>query len=76
MARQRLISDVITAPASWACYLFNGDCSGMENDDIQECNDWVEGVLVPGGWHVTGCNDEPCFIDGTDMLNYTILQWT
>ena len=27
--------------AHWASYLFNGDSSGMEDSDIQDCDDWL-----------------------------------
>lgn len=36
----------LTAPSSWACYLINADCSGMEDDEISACDAWLkaEGV--------------------------------
>ena len=27
--------------AQWASYLFNGDSSGMEESDIQDCDNWL-----------------------------------
>ena len=40
-----------TAPAHWACYFMNDDCSGMDDDDIVAADafiDWV-GLGAPVG---------------------------
>lgn len=36
----------LTAPSHWACYLFYGDASGLEDADIEACDSWLkaEGV--------------------------------
>ena len=44
--------DTITAPAGWACYLVNGDCSGMNNEDITDCDAMIA-ALAP--WYVVDC---------------------
>jgi hypothetical protein len=44
--------NVITAPADWACYLINGDCSGMEDDDIAACDKWANDLYKDAGWYV------------------------
>jgi hypothetical protein len=43
-----------TAPSHWACYLINGDCSGMDDADIAACDGWAD--TLPG--HVVGCTEE------------------
>ena len=45
----------LTAPSHWASYLINDDCSGMDNDDIEACDSWVNwlGLGAP-----TDCADE------------------
>ncbi len=30
----------LTAPSAWASYLFNGDASGMSEDDLVACDSW------------------------------------
>ena len=29
-------------PAHWACYLINGDGSGLEDSDIAACDEWLD----------------------------------
>ncbi len=63
-----------TAPAHWACYLINGDCSGMEEEDIVACDSWT--ATLPGS--VASCTSEeeeahPGFLrwhDATDFCPY------
>lgn len=43
-----------TAPSHWACYLINGDCSGMDARDIRACDNWAD--TLPG--MVTSCTSE------------------
>lgn len=31
----------LTAPSHWASYLINGDASGLEDCDINECDRWL-----------------------------------
>ena len=45
----------LTAPAYWACYLINGDASGMEESEIAECDAWLESVGLGGP---VGCEEE------------------
>jgi hypothetical protein len=32
----------ITAPSAWASYLINADPSGLEDEEIAECDAWIE----------------------------------
>jgi hypothetical protein len=48
-------TDTVEAPAYWACYLINGDASGMEDDEIAECDRWCESL---GEWSIVGCPSE------------------
>jgi len=32
--------ETFTAPAYWACYLINGDASGMKDNEIKQADDW------------------------------------
>lgn len=34
--------ETYTLPAYWACYLINGDCSGMEEEEVQEVDNFIE----------------------------------
>jgi hypothetical protein len=40
----KLKTYTFSAPSHWACYLINGDCSGMEDDDIARCDEWLDGL--------------------------------
>lgn len=42
------------APSHWACYLINGDCSGMDDADIAHCDSWA--ATLPG--MVASCTSE------------------
>ena len=35
-------TETATAPAYWASYLINGDDSGIEDDERQAADDWIE----------------------------------
>lgn len=49
----------LTAPSSWASYLINGDASGMEDDEIEACDEWIESESL--GTPVD-CSEESNFI--------------
>lgn len=38
----RLKTYRFTAPSHWASYLINGDATGLEDDDIARCDEWVD----------------------------------
>ena len=46
-----------TAPAEWASYLINGDASGLEDNDIAECDAWLEDIMAPGMYGPVDCED-------------------
>lgn len=64
-----------TLPAYWASYLINGDCSGMEYNEIMEVDAWLSkhrdiGICV-------SCSDEQYFGTfnglGCDLLDYAFI---
>lgn len=67
-----------TLPAYWASYLINGDCSGMEDDEIIECDEYC--ACHPGDRMI---DDEECegsfkhYNDannvGGDVIKYTLI---
>ena len=72
-----------TAPASWACYLINGDHSGLSDEEQAEADDCIaEHVQAYGSCHVSDCS-EPEFYAykplgafgslGGDYCEYTFL---
>ena len=76
-----------TAPAHWACYLINGDCSGMDDADIEACDNWAD--TLPG--MVASCtsedddnhagfmrwHDAAAFAPyAADCATYTVLEYT
>lgn len=48
--------ETATAPAWWACYLINGDDSGMESGEAASIDRWIESM----GWGL------PCSIEEED----------
>jgi hypothetical protein len=34
----------LIAPSAWACYLINGDASGIDESDVKAADAWVEFV--------------------------------
>lgn len=50
-----------TAPSHWACYLINGDCSGMDDGDIERCDAWLD-------WLKLGA---PADVNEIGFMNYT-----
>lgn len=35
---------LVTAPASWAGYLINGDCSDLSDAEVRACDRWLAGI--------------------------------
>jgi hypothetical protein len=76
-------TDTIAAPACWASALINGDCSGLEDDEVNAMNSWLA-HLTCNGWQVVDTIGEPFFswhyntyggtAQGGDLLGYTILR--
>lgn len=61
-----------TAPSHWACYLVNGDCSGMDDEDIAACDRWA--ATLPG--MVASCTSEeeeahPGFLRWHDAADFS-----
>lgn len=44
------------APACWACYLLNGDPSGLDEAEVAACNAWID-LLATDGWYVVSDAD-------------------
>ena len=38
----------LTAPAAWACYLIDGDASGLTDEELRECDAWLASVGLGG----------------------------
>ena len=72
------LSIEITAPAAWASYIINGDDSGLEDDEIAECDAMVDDIMSETGkaWCV-GCSEvsefrhRPDYGMSGDCLTYT-----
>lgn len=45
MAKFRI--ETHTLPAHWSSYLINGDASGIDDDDIAECDAYIERNNLP-----------------------------
>ena len=39
-------TDIVEAPSHWACYLINGDASGMDDAEIAACDEYFKGIRV------------------------------
>lgn len=75
----KLECHTLTAPASWACYLINGDASGFDycntpddkagDRDQAECDAWVA-ALAADNARVVSCEDESTFADWHDAARY------
>jgi len=75
--------DTVILPFYWACYIINGDCSGMENNEIKMCDKAIE-QLAKDRWSIVSTEGEPYFTwsyrlycpdagcDGGDVLEYVI----
>lgn len=40
----------LTAPSHWASYLINGDASGLDDCDINDCDRWLKAEFGRGGF--------------------------
>lgn len=49
-----MIAHEYTAPSHWACYLINGDCSGLDALDKRACDNWAKTLEGP----VVSCTGE------------------
>jgi hypothetical protein len=56
-------------PEFWACALINDDCSGMEQEDIDAMNIWLE-ENEPG--YCLDCSEESYFIKYHDASRYVL----
>lgn len=48
----------VTLPAYWASYLVNGDASGISDEDLELCDEWLRDNLE---LIVVSCDGEPYF---------------
>ena len=71
-------TETYTLPSYWASYLINGDASGLEDSEQQECDEFL--ATVPG-WICSDCGEESFFSHrndaGTlagDCLEYTFFR--
>jgi hypothetical protein len=83
----KLEIDTVILPSYWACYIINDDCSGMEDNEIEMCDQAVE-HLAKDGWYIVSTEGEPYFTnyyrlycpdadcDGGDVLEYVIHRQT
>ena len=39
-------TDIVEAPIHWACYLVYGDASGMDDAEIEACDEYFKGMQV------------------------------
>jgi hypothetical protein len=37
-------ADTYTAPSAWACYFINGDASGLEDDEIDAADAFIDSI--------------------------------
>ena len=40
----------LTAPSHWASYLINGDATGLDDCDINDCDRWLRSEFGRGGF--------------------------
>ncbi len=69
-----------TAPANWACYFINGDCSGMDDEEIAAADAFAASL----DGYITDCSDEEYFSRWFDaapfypyacpLLEYTVVK--
>ena len=53
MTKRRFETITATAPSYWACYFINGDCSGMEDNEIDQADAFAEWLGHP----IVDCED-------------------
>jgi hypothetical protein len=72
-------TETYTLPANWASYLINGDHSGMDKEDFDECNNWIqEGLEANKCFHAVSCSDESYFSWNNEATHYggDVLEYT
>ena len=55
-------------PAYWACYIFNGDATGLEDGEQEEIDSFIERESSPFPIHFVDCG-EPYFSRINDANN-------
>lgn len=69
-----------TLPSYWASYLINGDHSGLEDQDKEKCDLFINSMLdvYPKFWCL-GCSEESYFSrtndSGTEKLACDVLEY-
>jgi hypothetical protein len=59
-------TDIVEAPIHWNAYLINGDCSGMDEEQIEACDKYFAGMQV------LDCNtDTERFTNCADLFGST-----
>ena len=59
----------IPAPAYWAAYLINGDCTHMTDAEIKHCDDFFAGLTV------TGIVEEEAWFGTFDQIGHDMLTY-
>ncbi|KRR22149.1 DUF6926 domain-containing protein [Bradyrhizobium retamae] len=57
-----LITVTGTAPSYWACYFINGDASGLDEEEIQQADKFIEWL----GATPCSCEDDVGFLNWHD----------
>lgn len=61
--------ETATAPAWWACYLINGDASGMESGEVESVDRWIESM----GWGLpVSCEEDVGFTRWHDASRFAL----
>ena len=75
-----MFAEKLIAPSAWASYLINGDISGIDALDVQQCDAWIKRVALglpvscdDAGfrWHHDADVDSPL---GADCQEFIFLQ--
>lgn len=71
---KREVLTTIALPSHWASYLINGDKSGLDPQDIAECDERTKGL----SFLLVSENEYCARYNGllTQMLNYTIVTYS
>jgi hypothetical protein len=75
---QRILTVEAKAPSAWACYLINGDSSGLDTDEIETIERWMSlygyGACVGAeDYGFTAFHDARSFALPADCQVYTFL---
>jgi hypothetical protein len=46
LCKMSIKTDIVEAPIHWNAYLINGDCSGMDEEQIEACDKYFAGMQV------------------------------